>query len=131
MKKNRKNNILDWLRENQTAEQKAESDAYWERFWDNYDEEEAQSIYDNYGKEGSHLLKEIKEAGFNPIAITVMLCEETFVFETEEETKKAADKFLPEGWWYEKEDFKKSRIKYVEDAYKGIEENAPKVYWLK
>ena len=36
--------------------------------------------HDAYGTPESHLLKKIKEAGFKPIGITVVLCEETFIF---------------------------------------------------
>jgi len=89
-----------------------------------------QVIHDNYGKPTSVLLNEIIDAGFNPIGITVMACEETFIFKTIEECDKASKQFLPEGWWYSIEEWDETRKWYVDKHYDGIEENAPIVYWL-
>ena len=83
-----------------------------------------------YGTPDSLFLKEVRDAGFKPIAITVMICEETLVFKTEEEAQRAADKFLPEGWWYGLSAFDVSREEYVKEMYGGDEDQAPIVYWL-
>lgn len=95
-----------------------------------YNEQELQEIHDNYGTPDSVLLKEVKEAGFKPIGITVVMCEETFIFKGEPEAKEASEKFLPEGWWYGFGAWEDTRIEYVKKFYGGIEENAPIVYWL-
>lgn len=86
--------------------------------------------HDAYGTPNSELLQKVREAGFKPIAITVMLCEETFVFKGKEETQKAANMFLPEGWWYDFGSFEDSRKEYIKDVYRGDEDAAPMVYWL-
>ena len=83
-----------------------------------------------YGTPDSYFLEIIRQAGFNPIGITVMTCEETFIFETEEERTKAAEQFLPEGWYYIRDEWDETRTWYVNDMYNSIEEDAPKVYWL-
>lgn len=84
----------------------------------------------NYGTDKSLLLKDIRNAGFKPIGITVMLCEETFIFETIEECEKAAKMFLPEGWWYDLETFKKERTEYIDMFYSGDETIAANIFWL-
>lgn len=83
-----------------------------------------------YGSPLSKMLTKIREAGFKPIAITVMICEETFVFKTEEEAKAAWEKFKPEGWWYGFSYFIDTREEYVNKFYDGDEDAAPIVYWL-
>ena len=83
-----------------------------------------------YGTPESPFLREIRDAGFKPIAITVMICEETIVFRTKEEAQAAAEKFLPEGWWYDLSEFDDSREAYVKEMYGGDEVGAPIVYWL-
>jgi len=82
-------------------------------------EEFLQEWHDGYGNEKSPMLKRIREAGFKPIAITVMICEETFVFRSEDEAKRAAKIFLPEGWWYSLKDFDAAREAYVKRHYEG------------
>lgn len=84
----------------------------------------------NYGIDKSELLQKIKEAGLKPIGITVMVCEETFIFETEDEAEKGWDIFKNEGWWYGREKFITAWKNYVEKSYDGKEIDAPKVYWL-
>jgi hypothetical protein len=86
--------------------------------------------HDAYGTPESVLLKKVREAGFKPIAITVLLCEETFVFKGKQECQAAADKFLPEGWWYDFDAWEKTREEYVKKFYDGNEDEAPMVYWL-
>jgi hypothetical protein len=86
--------------------------------------------HDTYGTPNSSLLKKIREAGFKPIAITVLLCEETFIFKGKEETQNAADMFLPEGWWYDFSSWVLTREEYVKKFYEGDDDLAPTVYWL-
>lgn len=85
---------------------------------------------ERYGTEKSYWLDDIREAGFNPIGITVMTCEETIILATKEEVKKAWEIFKPEGWWYSADQWKEARKEYVDGAYKGVEADAPKVYCL-
>jgi len=69
-------------------------------------------------------LEKLYNAGYNPIAYSVMICEDTFVFETNEEAEKAFAQFetngtrgnIIQGWWYGKEEyFQKVYPKYVAD----------------
>lgn len=94
------------------------------------DEEELMKWHNHYGTPESELLKEIREAGFKPIGITVLMCEETFIFKGEPEAKAASEKFLPEGWWYGFGAWEDTRIEYVKEFYGGDEEAAPTIYWL-
>lgn len=96
-----------------------------ELFDDNYPDHASK-----YGTPDSRFLKEIRDAGFNPIAITVMMCEETIVFKSNEEAQQAWEKFKPEGWWYSLSDFDVSREQYVKEIYGGDEDRAPLVHWL-
>jgi len=89
-----------------------------------------QEWHDGYGNEKSTMLKKIREAGFKPIAITTMICEETFVFRSEDEAKRVAKMFLPEGWWYSLKDFDAAREAYVKRHYEGRLADAPEVHWL-
>jgi hypothetical protein len=88
-----------------------------------------------YGTDKSELLADIIKAGFKPIAITVMICEETFIFETEDEAHRAHKAMnTNEGWWYGldgKYPWKETREQYVREHYEGEESKAPKIYWLK
>lgn len=95
-----------------------------------YNEEELIKIHNNYGKLDSVLLKEIQKAGFKPIGISVMMCEETFIFKGDAEAKEAAKQFLPEGWWYGLTAWVAARQEYIKEIYNGIDENAPLVYWI-
>ena len=92
-------------------------------------EDELQEIHDNYGTPDRVLLKEVRAAGFKPIGITVVMCEETFIFKGNAPAKEAAEKFLPEGWWYGLSDWYDAREEYLKEYY-GNEEDAPIVYWL-
>lgn len=89
-----------------------------------------------YGTDKSELLEKIIAKGFKPIGITVMICEETFIFETEKEAHEAHKAMdTNEGWWYGfdgKYPWKETEEKYVSDMnkiydgeYKGL-----KIYWL-
>lgn len=89
-----------------------------------------QEIGDNYGKPTSLLLKEIVSAGYKPIGITVMMCEETFIFKNKLDAEAAARKFLPEGWWYGYSEFIDAYEQYVNENYKKDKDLAPTIYWL-
>ena len=86
--------------------------------------------FDNVGTPNSALLKKIKQAGFKPIGITIVMCEETFIFKGKTEAENAAKEFLPEGWWYDLIGFEETRQEYVKKFYDGNEEIAPTIYWL-
>jgi len=86
--------------------------------------------YINYGTPNSFLLEKIKERGFKPIGITVMMCEETFIFKSEKEAAEAWRLFAPEGWWYGFDSWEKAHIEYLKDFYPNNEELGPTVYWL-
>lgn len=97
--------------------------------FDFYDEE-AEEISLNYGTPNSVLLKQVRAAGFKPIGITVVICEETFIFKSNAEAEAAAKQFLPEGWWYDFASWEDTRQEYVKEMYGGVEDDAPTVYWL-
>lgn len=73
----------------------------------------------------------IKNAGFNPIAVTQMYCEETFVFETTDEANRAyhaLDATKPakiSAYWYGREAFSEAKKEYEQDAQNNL-----LVYWL-
>ncbi len=65
-------------------------------------------------------IKKIESEGFKVIAVSQMMMEDTFVFETQDEADKAFKLFEQDnttivGWWYGKEDF----IKAVEEYEKN------------
>lgn len=125
MKKS-KNSIIDEIRSKMTPEET-------ERIRRSVDDhikwlDEHPDHGERYGTDRSYWLETIRESGFDPVGITVMMCEETIILETEEEAKRAWEMFKPEGYWYSKEDFIKAREDYINETYDGIEENAPKVY---
>lgn len=81
-------------------------------------------------------IKKLKAAGYNPIAYSVMMVEDTFVFETDEESVKAYQEFEENatgrnkisGWWYGKKDFfEKVLPDYREDMKKHNETLHPYV----
>lgn len=111
-----------------TPERKAELDAMMEahRKW----HEEHPGYDERYGTDKSYWLEQIRSKGFNPIGITVMICEETIIMETKEEIEKAWEIFKPEGWWYTVDEWENIRKEYVDDMYDGVEEGAPVVYCL-
>src|SRR5690349_3056050 len=57
----------------------------------------------------SYSLKLLNEAGYFPIGITSYACEETFIFKTKKEAKKAWKSHVLgfDGWFYSKRDFEK------------------------
>ncbi len=86
--------------------------------------------FDGYGTPNSYLLKQVREAGFKPIAITVVMCEETFIFKGKQEAQAAWEIFKPEGWWYDIGTWEDYRQEYVKDFYDGDEDAAPTIYWF-
>ena len=86
---------------------------------------------ERYGTDKSYWLEKIREAGFNPVGITTMTCEETIIMETEEEAKAAWEIFKPEGWWYCLDQWKETRDWYVNSMYEGKDEEAPIVYCMR
>lgn len=86
--------------------------------------------YLNYGTPDSDLLDAVIQAGFKPIGITVLMCEETFIFKSKQEAEEAAEIFLPEGWWYDIGSWVETRQQYIDDIYEGDTELAPKIHWL-
>ncbi len=98
---------------------------------------------EKYATDKSDAISIIREAGFNIIGITIMCCEETFIFSTPEEAENAYEyfeenieqnfsnhRYMPDGWWYGLIDFQIERMKYVLDIYDGVDSEAPKIYWL-
>lgn len=83
-----------------------------------------------YGTSKSSLLKDVLEAGFKPVGITVMMCEETFIFRGKKEAEDAWEKFKPEGWWYDYSSFVDARRDYVKRNYNGDPTQAAQIYWL-
>ena len=77
-------------------------------------------------------INKLKANGYNPIAISQISFEDTFVFETKEEATKAyrqferdeEEKWIGEivGWWCSKEDFEKTVKEYEteNDGYSKV-----------
>lgn len=95
-----------------------------------------------YGTDKSELLKHLIDGGHKPLGITIIACEETFIFQTKEELSPVIDyvnqpgsNWMNEGWWYAIEDdgdwpWEKAWKDYVNKMYNGDESKAPKIYWL-
>jgi hypothetical protein len=72
----------------------------------------------------------IKNSGFNPIGVTQMYFEDTFIFKTKKEAKlacKTLEKCTPSkviGWWYSKKNFMKEKELYESEEIKML------IYWL-
>ena len=80
-----------------------------------------------YNTDKSYSLKLLNDAGYFPIGITTMMCEETFIFKTEKEATKAWKSGVlgNEGWFYGKKAFKKALEQYEKDmGYKN------EIFWL-
>jgi len=72
----------------------------------------------------------LRQHGFNPIAVTTMMCEDTFVFKTQEEAERGFKEMEQEqrlviGWWYGYRQFLKSMDDYEEQF-----ESRPVIHWL-
>lgn len=80
-------------------------------------------------KEELKLVKTLKEGGFNPIGVSYMMGEHCFIFNTEEEAKKAYEKyesnnngkddFIP-AWWYSKESFYEEKEWFEREAKRKV-----------
>ena len=80
-------------------------------------------------------LVKLQKAGYNPIALSEMTCEDVFVFETAEEAKKAYHEFERSedgiwkgdiaGWWYGRENFLKE-VEWYEKKF----ETKVLIQWL-
>ena len=78
----------------------------------------------------------IRSAGFNPIAVSQMYFEDTFVFETDEEAHKAYETLERDankkligrvvGWWYSRDRFAETILEYEEKM-----KNKVLTHWLK
>lgn len=77
----------------------------------------------------------IRSNGFNPIGVSQIMLEDTFIFETDEEAEKAFNLLEKEGdssgkkivgWWYGKESFLEEK-KWYEEQW---EDTTVLVYWL-
>lgn len=79
----------------------------------------------------------IRSNGFNPIGVSQMMMEDTFIFETDEEAEKAFELLEKNrrgkgsgkkvvGWWYGKDSFLKEKEKY-ENEYS---DTTVLVHWL-
>lgn len=77
-------------------------------------------------------LNKLRAAGYNPIAVTQLYCEESFVFETTSEALEAllvfnkSEKECHHGWWYGKEEF----VKSVENYEQQYPDTKVLIYWL-
>lgn len=117
-------NILDSI----TPEEQMKMD---KSIQDHIDYLDAHPNYNLYsGTPNSYWLKGVINAGLKPIGITIMICEETLIYETQEEVDKSWEMFKPEGFHHLKETWDDVRKQYVDEIYGGIEENAPTVFWL-
>lgn len=93
--------------------------------------DEYQEEMDVYGTPDSVLLKMVREQGFKPIGITIMMCEETFIFKGTKEAKEAWEMFKPEGWWYGLGDFWKDWDDYLKQMGEyDYEEADVAIHWL-
>lgn len=92
--------------------------------------------HDRTLKEFQKSINKIKKVGFNPIAVTQMYFEDTFVFETDAEAKLAYETLEDRddlkqsqyviGWWRGKKDFL-NEVEEYEAQSEGIK---VKIYWL-
>lgn len=78
-------------------------------------------------------LRIIKSYGFNPIGVSVMICEETYIFNSDDEACAAHEllegmlnrNYGVDGWWYGKDAFFEASEEYEKEmGYK------PEVIWL-
>ena len=81
-------------------------------------------------------LEVLKTHGYKPVAVTTMMCENTFVFETQDEADRAYLEFerhpkgeYISGWWHGKEDFLQNLEDYKKEftLHLGYE---PHIIWL-
>lgn len=92
-------------------------------------EENEQWLWERF-KNAIPEFKKLKAAGYNPIAYTVMICEDTFVFATDDEAKRAHSQFEEHGkgknfitgWWYGKDNFFKTVFPEYRESMKKYQE---------
>lgn len=88
----------------------------------------------------SEELELLKKHGYKPIAVSQLMMEDTFVFETEEEATKAYEQFEVKpkedeaiiGWWHGRESFAKA-VECYETQMNEIHKENPLqvlVHWL-
>jgi hypothetical protein len=83
-------------------------------------------------KEFQEQINIILQYGFKPIAVSQIYFEDTFVFETNKEAKKAfetlenCEDYKVVGWWYGKKEFKK----FVKEYEKKFEGYKVLIHWL-
>jgi hypothetical protein len=77
------------------------------------------------------LYRKVVAAGFKPIGMTIMMCEETFIFKSDVEAKEAWERFAPSGWWYGFSDFIEAEKAYLKDfSDMGIHDHALNILWF-
>ncbi len=128
MKKGVRNNIIDNFLNEIMPEEQVKIDKRIEEFIQYQDE--LKRLGKKYNTDTSVSLDHLREHGLNPIAITQLYLEETFVFNTPEEADKGYELLekelsLVSGWWYDKEKFTE-----VYDAYCVEMDYSPKIYYL-
>ena len=73
----------------------------------------------------------LKEHGHKPIAVSTLLLEDTFVFETEKEATLAHEEMENtenqklQGWWYGKYEFFDAVVQYTSENKTHV-----KIFWL-
>lgn len=124
----KRSKIIEEMFNSITPERKAKLDAMMQahRKW----HEEHPDHGEHYGTDRSYWLEQIRSKGFNPVGITVMMCEETIIVETQKEKEEAWEIFKPEGFWYTVDEWEETRKWYVNETYEGVVENAPRVYCM-
>ncbi len=73
-------------------------------------------------------IDKLKSLGFNPIAATVLFCEDTYVFETKDEVDKACEA-VPElcfGWVYDGRSF----LEAVKEREEHLDGKKIFIHWL-
>lgn len=80
-----------------------------------------------YNTDKSYSLKLLSDAGYFPIGIATIACEESFIFKTEKEADIAWKSRVlgNDGWWYGKRNF----LKYLEEYQKDMKTEV-KIYWI-
>lgn len=128
MKKSKKNKIIQDILDSITPEEQIKIDKNIEKHIEYLDAHPNYNLY--YGTIKSYFLQDVISKGIKPIGITVMMCEETLIYETQEELDKSWELFKPEGFHYLKENWEQVRKQYVDDIYNGVDDDAPTVFWL-
>lgn len=77
----------------------------------------------------------IRENGFEPIGVTTICLEFTFIFKTQKEAIEAYNLLEIEkgevcGWWYGKENFTIAKVNYEKDMSEIYDDFELKVIWF-